>query len=107
MDVGKKTGIDRATKMVLVSIALIATFNAIQDSTASMPEISFACQVQHPTRGIELKLVQANSREEAVEIAHLKEESKYRIFEVKQCIIIGEETFKDSSFQRDFEKTPR
>ena len=107
MDVGKEIKMNRASKILMTSIALIASLNAVQNSIASMPEISFACQVLHPTKGEELKLVQANSRQEAIEIAHLKEGSKHRVFEVRQCVVIGEETFRDSIFQRNFEKTPR
>ena len=107
MSVGNQIAMKSAVKAFLASIAIMALFNIFQKSVASMPQISFACQVYHPETGEELKLVQANSREEAIGIAHLKEGSKYRYFEVRQCVIIGEEAFKDSSFQRDFEKIPR
>ena len=107
MSVGNQITTKSTVKTFLTSITVIGVFNAFQNSAASMPEISFACQVYHPKAGEEVTLVQANSREEAIEIAHLKEGSKHRYFEVRQCVIIGEETFKDSSFQRTFEKTPR
>ena len=107
MSAGNEITMISAVKPFLASIAIMALLNAFQNSSASMPEISFACQVHHPETGEELKLVQANSREEAIGIAHLKEGSKYRYFQVRQCVIIGEETFRDGSFQRNFEKTPR
>ncbi len=107
MSVGNQITTKSAVKNFLTSITVMALFNAFQNSAASMPEISFACQVYHPETREEVTLVQANSREEAMEIAHLKNDSKHRYFEVRQCVIIGEERFRDSSFQRNFEKTPR
>ena len=107
MSVGNQITTKSGVKNFLASIAMMALFYATQNSVAAMPEISFACQVYHPKTGEELKLVQANSREEAIGIAHLKESSKHKYFEVRQCVIIGEEKFRDSSFQRNFEKTPR
>ena len=107
MSVGNQITMKNTVKFFLVSIAMMALFNVFQKSLASMPEISFACQVYHPKTGEELKLVQANSREEAIGIAHLKEGSKHKYFEVRQCVIIGEERFRDSRFQRTFEETPR
>ena len=107
MNAGNQITTKSGVKTFLASIAMIASFYATQYSVASMPDTSFACQIYHPETGEELKLVQANSREEAKGIAHLKEGSKYRYFEVRQCVIIGEETFRDGSFQRNFEKTPR
>jgi len=107
MSVGNQITTKSGVKLFLISIAIMTLFYTTQNSIAAMPEISFACQVYHPKAGEEVTLVQANSREEAIEIAHLKEGSKHRYFEVRQCVIIGEETFKDSSFQRTFEKTPR
>ena len=107
MSVGNQITTKSTVKTFLTSITVIGVFNAFQNSAASMPEISFACQVYHPETGEKVTLVQANSREEAIGIAHLKEGSKYRYFEVRQCVIIGEETFRDGSFQRNFEKTPR
>lgn len=107
MSVGNQIAMKSAVKAFLAAIAIMALFNISQKSLASMPQISFACQVYHPETGEEVTLVQANSREDAIGIAHFKEGSKYRHFEVRQCVIIGEETFRDSSFQRNFEKTPR
>ena len=107
MSVGNQITTKSTVKTFLTSITVIGLLNAFQNSAASMPEISFACQVYHPETGEEVTLVQANSREDAIGIAHFKEGSKYRHFEVRQCVIIGEETFRDSSFQRNFEKTPR
>ena len=107
MSVGNQITTKSGVKLFLISIAIMTLFYTTQNSIAAMPEISFACQVYHPKAGEEVTLVQANSREEAIEIAHLKEGSKHRYFEVRQCVIIGEEAFKDSSFQRTFEKTPR
>mgnify|MGYP001174714500 FL=1 len=107
MSVGNQITTKSCLKNFFASIAIMALFYATQNSIAAMPEISFACQVYHPKAGEEVTLVQANSRKEAIEIAHLKEGSKHRYFEVRQCVIIGEEAFKDSSFQRNFEKTPR
>ena len=107
MSVGNQVAMKSAVKAFLASIAIMALFSIFQKTVASMPQIGFACQIYHPETGEELKLVQANSREEAIGIAHFKEGSKYRHFEVRQCVIIGEETFRDSSFQRNFEKIPR
>ena len=107
MSVGNQITAKSGVKKFLASIAIMALFYATQNSIAAMPEISFACQVYHPKAGDEVTLVQANSRKEAIEIAHLKEGSKHRYFEVRQCVIIGEETFRDGIFQRNFEKTPR
>ena len=107
MSVGNQITTKSCLKNFFASIAIMALFYATQNSIAAMPEISFACQVHHPKAGEEVTLVQANSREDAIGIAHFKEGSKYRHFEVRQCVIIGEETFRDSSFQRNFEKIPR
>ena len=107
MSAGNQITTKSTVKTFLTSITVIALLNTFQNSAASMPEISFACQVFHPETGEELKLVQANSREEAIGISHLKEDSKQRYFEVRQCVIVGEERFRDSRFQRNFEKTPR
>ena len=107
MSVGNQITTKSGVKLFLISIAIMTLFYTTQNSIAAMPEISFACQVYHPETGEEVTLVQANSREDAIGIAHFKEGSKYRHFEVRQCVIIGEETFRDSSFQRNFEKTPR
>ena len=107
MSVGNQIAMKSAVKAFLASIAIMALFSIFQKTVASMPQIGFACQIYHPETGEELKLVQANSREEAMEIAHLKNDSKHRYFEVKQCVIIGEERFRDSKFQRNFQETPR
>ena len=107
MSVGNQITMKSAVKAFLACIIILALFSIFQKSVASMPQISFACQVHHPETGEELKLVQANSLEEAIGIAHLKEDSKHRYFEVRQCVIAGEERFRDSRFQRNFEETPR
>ncbi len=107
MSVGEEMMIEDITKIQWIFITLIALLSISQTSKATFPEISFACQVIHPIKGEKLKLVQANTREEAIEIAQLKEDSKLQLLQVKQCVVIGEETFRDSSFQRDFDKTPR
>ena len=107
MTVGNQITTKSTVKTFLTSITVIGVLNAFQNSAASMPEISFACQVYHPETGEKLKLVQANSREEAMGIAHLKEDSKHRYFEVRECVIVGEERFRDSKFQRNFQETPR
>ena len=107
MSVGNQIAMKSAVKAFLASIVLMALLNIFQKSVASMPQISFACQVYHPETGEKLKLVQANSREEAMGIAHLKEDSKHRYFEVRECVIIGEERFRDGKFQRTFQETPR
>ena len=107
MSVGNQMTMKSTLKPFLPSIAMIALFNAFQKSVAAMPEISFACQIYHPETGEELKLVQANSREEAIGIAHLKNDSKHKYFEVRECVIVGEERFRDSKFQRNFQETPR
>ena len=107
MSVGNEIAMNSAVKAFLASIVLMALLNSFQKSVASMPQISFACQVYHPETGEKLKLVQANSREEAMGIAHLKEDSKHRYFEVRECVIVGEERFRDSKFQRNVQETPR
>ena len=73
---------------------------------SEMPEISFACQVQHPLQGMKLKLVQANSKREAINVAHLDGETRNKIFEVIECVAIGEEQFKDKTFRKEFDNTP-
>ncbi len=107
MSVGNQIAMRSAVKAFLASIAIMALFSIFQKTVASMPQIGFACQIYHPETGEELKLVQANSREEAIGIAHLKNDSKHKYFEVRECVIVGEERFRDSRFQRNFEETPR
>ena len=107
MNAGNQITTKSGVKTFLASIAMIASFYATQYSVASMPDTSFACQIYHPETGEELKLVQANSREEAIGIAHLKNDSKHKYFEVRECVIVGEERFRDSKFQRNFQETPR
>ena len=107
MSVGNQIAMKSAVKAFLASIAIMALFSIFQKTVASMPQIGFACQIYHPETGEELKLVQANSREEAIGIAHLKNDSKHKYFEVRECVIVGEERFRDSKFQRIFQDTPR
>ena len=107
MSVGNQIAMKSAVKAFLASIAIMALFSIFQNTVASMPQIGFACQIYHPETGEELKLVQANSREEAIGIAHLKNDSKHKYFEVRECVIVGEERFRDSKFQRNLQETPR
>ena len=107
MSVGNQIAMKSAVKAFLAYIVIMALFSIFQKTVASMPQIGFACQVYHPETGEELKLVQANSREEAIGIAHLKNDSKHKYFEVRECVIVGEERFRDSKFQRNFQETPR
>ena len=83
MSVGNQIAMKSAVKAFLASIAIMALFNIFSKIRSFHASDSFACQVYHPETGEKLTLVQANSREEAIGIAHLKEGSKYRYFEVR------------------------
>ena len=92
---------------LLMLIILLSFLSFHFSANADLPDYSFACQIQQIERGITLKLVQAKSIDEAVEVARLGEKGKEKIYEVIQCIEIGKENFRDRIFQKNFENMPR
>ncbi len=101
MNVGKN--IDK----LLILNVVISFFYFSFTAKAYLPDHSFACQIQHFEKGIELKLVQAKSIDEAIEVAQRDKHGKEKISEVIQCVEVGKEKFRDRNFQKDFENTPR
>ena len=98
MNVGKNIG-------GLLTLTIIISFSFT--AAAYLPDHSFACQIQHLEKGMKLKLVQAESIDEAIEIAQLDEQGKEKISEVIQCLEVDKEKFRDRTFQKNFENMPR
>ena len=93
----------KVSYFILTSVKLLS--NALI-TNAAMPETSFACQVIHPNQGVKLVLVQSDFKNEAIEIAGLDQNTRTINLDVIECIVIGEEKFKDKIFRKIFDKNP-
>ena len=107
MNAGRKIELKELALIYLTLFTPVSCLTITPSTNAEMPDTSFACQIQHASQGIRLELVQANSKNEAIDVANLDKDAKNRVIDVIECIVIGEEKFRDKTFEKRFNSTPR